>query len=313
MVSIASDGTRMTYLRRHAIVIRDLKTHAERVVPVKDKLWRVEVDRAGYWAKVDVIRKDTDGDRKRDWPGGVGDGYVRSCDADLAHYRNPIGDDSQELWLDLVTGKLVEDSTVIEPLGDVLLRKRADGALVLGRTELVEASCNAVVGETLSSPPRVSVRCNDKGPAMIVGPGFRHQLKHDRYFAPWFLHRDHARFLHSETRVLDLVTGEEIDVPGKPVEQAEHLVLVETTTGYAVFDAIHRTTRPLKARGKVTDRYSSKWLVHIGGTIYDLRSGQDIRSNFPVYMADDRGRVLLGVGRKGARGMMSHGPLRWWP
>ena len=37
----------MTYLRRHAIVIRDLTTHAERVVPVTDKLWRAEVDRGG--------------------------------------------------------------------------------------------------------------------------------------------------------------------------------------------------------------------------------------------------------------------------
>ncbi len=311
-VSIAANGTRMTYLRRRDIVIRDLATGAERVVRVNQgKLWRVEVDPAGRWARVSVLRKDTDHDGVIDWPGGVADGSLRACDADLVHHHNPSGDEPTELYLDLATGKLVEDTSVIEIVGEDLLRRRRDGALVLGRDVIVEPACKAEVAGTLASPQRVAVRCNEQSPIRVVGRDLDRQLARSYYSERWF--QPHVgRFLYNDTHVLDLATADELELPGRKRETVDELVLVDTTTGWAIYDALHRTTRRLPYTGKVEYAYT-KWLTSIGGHTIDVRTGQELAPDADIVFVDDHGRVLVRHRATPRRVEIDHGPLHWWP
>jgi hypothetical protein len=315
--SIAANGSRMTYLREKEIVIRDLKTHAEQVVPVKDKLWRATVDGAGRWAKVRVIRKDTNRDGKVDWPGGHGAGFQYRCGADNVHHHNPMdGDAVVELWLDLATGKLVEDATVIDVVGEELLRRRKDGALVLGGTVLVEAWCKAQVVATLAVPPRVAVACNAKEdelhekPTLVLGPGFRRQAAHG-YRTPYWFYRGNGRFLYREEHVLDLALGEELALGGSKVRHVDHLALVKTKSGYAIFDALKRTTRTLAATGDV-ESYNTDALVTIGGATYDLRSAAKLAPPGRILHTDAKGRVLVQPTQTAVPGRFGIGPLRWW-
>jgi hypothetical protein len=315
--SIAANGARMTYLREKEIVIRDLKTHAEQVVPVKGKLWRVSVDGAGRWAKVRVIRKDTNRDGKVDWPGGRGTGFQYRCGADNVHHRNPMdGDAVTELWLDLVTGKLVEDATIVDAVGEELLRRRKDGALVLGSTVLVEAWCKAKVVSTLAVPPRVAVACNAKDdhledkPTLVLGPGFRRQAAHG-YRTPYWFYRGNGRFLYREGHVLDLALGEELALGGTKTRHTDHLALVKTKSGYAIFDAIKRTSRTLTATGDV-ESHGTDALVTIGGATYDLRSGAKLAPPGDILHTDVKGRMLVRAKQTAVPGTFGLGPLRWW-
>ncbi|HET7500725.1 MAG TPA: hypothetical protein VFK02_06970, partial [Kofleriaceae bacterium] len=330
--SIAANATRMTYLRkangRDIIVIRDLPSGVEREVAIADKLWRATVDESGRWAGVTVIRADTDGDGKIDWPGGVGWG-LGGCGSDIIHHRDPTGGDQvTELWLDLASGQLVEDPTVLGVVGDDLLRRRTDGALLLGTTVIAEASCEAKVKGVIASPPRVIVTCAadskptpggfTEAPAVIVGRGF-----HKRTRRLEFRDRDDSVYPHERFALIsdsstttdtyvDFVTGDEIAVATSYVYDHEQYVVMHNGNAWAVFDLLTRTQTALGATGTLGN--TSDTLVDIGSSRFDLRTGKRIGPvTDDVILVDSRGRVLRGPRIHAQANHYSPGPLRWAP
>jgi hypothetical protein len=108
--SVANAAERMVYFKDdQTMIVRDLATAIEKTVKVPGaKLWRVEVEPLGHWAKVYAIQKDTDGDGKLTWPSVRTSLSSRGCRGPIASYSTGgwDGDKPDELWLDLATAKV---------------------------------------------------------------------------------------------------------------------------------------------------------------------------------------------------------------
>jgi len=105
--SVATAADRMVYFKDdQTMVVRDLATGMEKQAKVPGaKLWRVEVEPLGHWAKVYAIQKDSDGDGKLTWPSVRTSLSARGCRGPIASYSTGGwgGDKPDELWLDLAT------------------------------------------------------------------------------------------------------------------------------------------------------------------------------------------------------------------
>ena len=332
--SIAANGTRMTYLRRdpasrqQVIVIRDLPSGRERTVAVAGLLWRATAEPDGRWASVLVMRADTDHDGKVEWPGGVADRSLNECDTDIVHHRNPSGDEPTELWLDLATGELVDDPTVLGPAGDHLVRRRADGALTLGGVELVEPACQAQVVTTMSDPLRVGFTCaararkvgpgdDLRAPLELIGAGFRTVTRYLAHRDAGDSVSDHRRFLPLDDRTayLDVVDGSEVHQPGTYEDAEDDSVLVRLDRGWAVFEL---ATRKLTILAGATGARSYKFdsvapgLVRIGDSLYHLptatRAGDQ---DDDIVLVNPAGRVVVARRETTPSAGAAPGPLRW--
>jgi hypothetical protein len=145
--SVAFEGDRMTYFRDDdTIVIRELATGREREIDVpKVKLWRVELEPLGHWAKVYVIEKDTDKDGKLTWPSIHTSLSDRDCRGPIMSYSTGgwHGDKWEEKFLEIATGTLHDSRkgaapSMGKPLAELgqhdgrdILAKDAAGRLLL--------------------------------------------------------------------------------------------------------------------------------------------------------------------------------------
>jgi hypothetical protein len=111
VASVARLGDRMTYFRDdETIVVRELATGVETVAKMPGvRLWRVEVEPAGEWARVYAIRTDSDKDGKLTWPSVRTSLSDRDCRGPIMSYSTGgwSGDQPDELWLELDTAKIV--------------------------------------------------------------------------------------------------------------------------------------------------------------------------------------------------------------
>lgn len=254
--SIGRGGKYMTYLTANEIIIRELATGTERSVKVPGKLWRADIADGDRWAEVHVVRKDTNKDGKLGWDQSMGD-WMYGCTSDTLHARMGMvnkDDAAVTLWLDLKTKAIVEDPTVIGTVGDELLRRQADGTLLLGTEVVAKPACRARVAAVLASPPRAAINCGTKQdsdgykdkPVTIVGPGFRKETTFEMDYRDddkflWDVYLGN-RFRNDFKRALDLATGDVITVPDKVAGHRDHLVSMRTAKGIAVYDLIKRTT-----------------------------------------------------------------------
>ncbi len=122
VASVARGGDVMTYFRDdETIVIRALSTGAEDTVKVPGaRVWRVEVEPAGAWARVYVIKTDTDKDGKLTWPSVHTSLSDRDCRGPIMSYSTGgwSGDKPDEMWLDLTAGRLQAARGAGAPVGD---------------------------------------------------------------------------------------------------------------------------------------------------------------------------------------------------
>jgi hypothetical protein len=151
--SFDGDGRQLAYLRARGggeeVVVRDLADGRERVVtPTAGKLWRAELDPGGQVLWLRVMERDTDGD------GAVGPPQLRTS-LSGRHCRGPVMSYSTGGWqgdrpttwtarrADGWTAR--RDDDAIGTLGDALVRRRTDGALMIERAgaqrEAVPAAC----------------------------------------------------------------------------------------------------------------------------------------------------------------------------
>jgi hypothetical protein len=329
VTSFAAAGNRMVYFRksrdRDLVVIRELATGAEHVVDIPGLVWRADVDRAGRWAKLRVMRADTDGDGQIDWAFRNGWIGLRSCFQRDPHMRHTMGDTPVTVWLDLVSGAIVEDPTIVHALGDRLLRVRADHAITLDGAELVPAACHAKILALAVSPPRVVVACGkpgvETGTVGIFGPKLAvattQPTKYDDpLFGPHLVDGAHVCPRHADWCV-ELATGKITRLPGKSVSVWGHhgelaFVLDHDREISYVWDPAAGAQRPFTApRDSFPDVHGA--LVIIGeleADRYDwVRNKRIGKADEYIYGHDTAGRVL--VGRKSADNRRAPGPLYW--
>lgn len=120
--SVARTGDRMTYFRDdETIVVRELSSGAEHLVKVPGaRLWRVELEPAGDWARVYAIRTDSDKDGKLTWPQVRTSLSDRNCRGPIMSYSTGgwTGDKPDELWLEVATGKVGPTRSATPPAID---------------------------------------------------------------------------------------------------------------------------------------------------------------------------------------------------
>lgn len=317
--SIGPGGTYMTYLTTDAIVIRELASGSERKVRVTGTLWRAEVERGERWAKVRVLRRDTNRDGKLAWTTRLGS-WMYGCTSDTLHrgWSTERIDEPTVLWLELATGKLIEDPTVIGSLGEDLLRRRPDGALVLGSTVVAPPACRGRVAATLDQPARAAINCGTARdasghrdhPVFVVGPkGFRKDTTFDMHYGDddgfsWDVYAGERYRNTYEGRSLDLATGEVIAIPGDIAGYDDRLVLIRTPRGHAVFDLATRIQTVL-AGSPTTETHPTDLrdeLVRVGDRQWDAVTGA------PIAPLDVRRRLADGryvVARRGPRGPLA--------
>ena len=323
-ISIAGNATRLAYIRTdNAIVIRELPSGAERVVPMTEKVWRATVDPTGTWAEVKVIRADTDHDGHIEWPGGPQTSSLAGCNVDILHQRQPHANDAVTTrWLELATGKLVDDPTVIGTVGGELLHRMKDDSLVLGAQRIADGACHAQVAGVLEAPARVLVTCGStitpspdapEAAIVVAGAGLSKATRVKEYRYGRDTLSRHERFEYIDDRTfVDFADGSEIALPGKHVAGwRERFVLVDTPSGLATFDLERRLATQLGVHGTVSsDSFGDQ--VEIDGATYDLRFAKKLAAPDTIAFVDAIGRVLR-FSAPAKSGYAPSGPLRWDP
>ncbi|MBL0692852.1 hypothetical protein JJE73_04425 [Comamonas sp. JC664] len=174
--SFSRDGSRLLYLRPTGetateVVLRDMAKGDERLVSAGEGwIGQAILDDAGRWAAFDVVTTDTDGNGKLTWP------EPRTTLAS-ALCRGPVMVSSQRGWTGdrpvrryhpLEGVSSVEGDDILVPLGDHLLRKLPDGAIVAqdargNREEWVPARCDGQVlgGDAASRQLLVACKAPD--------------------------------------------------------------------------------------------------------------------------------------------------------
>lgn len=321
-ISIAANATRLAYVRPdNAIVIRELPSGTERVVPMTAKVWRATVDATGKWAETSLVRADTNHDGKLEWPGGSAVHTLHDCNADTLHARRPQPTDKvTTAWLDLTTGKLVEDKTIIGVVGGELVHRLPDDSLVLGTQRIAEASCHASIRGVLDTPPRLIVTCGastkSEGQTALVtaGPGVFARTRVTQYRIGEDALFPYHRFERIDDRKLvDLADGHEIALPGKLVGGwFQRFVLVDAPSEFIAYDLEQRTAKPLGVHGHADDQALGEHIT-IDGSLWDLRLARKLAPPADtIAHVDPKGRVLRYAATS-QPGFAPMGPLRWDP
>ncbi|HEX4451743.1 MAG TPA: hypothetical protein VH143_12780 [Kofleriaceae bacterium] len=327
-ISFADDSSRAVYIKPdNTIVIRELASGTERAIAMTELVWRATIDAAGAWAEVKTIPADTDHDGVISWPGGFRADSLTDCDVDILHQARPEPKDAVKTrWLELATGKLVDDPTIIGTVGGKLLRRTPDGALVLGGEQITDPACHAHVVGTIDNPaaPRAIVTCGataaEHTTLVVAGPGVHVVTRADAYVSlydmvsPYDTLPLNDRFKHlDDTTYVDLADGSEIKLPGTHVAGAlSRFILIDTGRELAAFDLEQRVAKPLGTHGAI-DPNSLGEQVTIDGEVYDLRTAKRIaKATDDIAFISDTGRVLH-FAKPSERGYAPFGPLRWDP
>lgn len=154
-LSFTPDGRHLAYLRRQdgqsAVVVRQLIDGTERAfAPGPGEVFRLRLSPDGSFVTLDVLREDTTGNGKLDWPLPEEAAGKSPCRRgrlpklrSFAHQGR--GDAVVRAALSVPDGKLRDVPELLTPLGASLLLRGADGSLQLERdgkrTPLAPADC----------------------------------------------------------------------------------------------------------------------------------------------------------------------------
>lgn len=215
--------------RRSDLVIRDLQTHRDVVIPLPGLLHRAIFNDDGAWLLLTVVTVDSDGDGHLDLSTSDPMPGPRACHGTYPMHHgspDPRGDNLEQYAAATTGGPPHAIPDLIFPVGDLLLIRQPDASLIAlhtdGHTEQwVPADCEGHILAHSAATRRALVVCNrwPNAPSLeIHGPGFHRLLQttpnlsahHD---TSW----DDRRFVHVEaaagTYIIDLVTLNEWRVP----------------------------------------------------------------------------------------------------
>jgi hypothetical protein len=156
----------LLYLRERSVVVRELSTGAETAVDVTHgELFSAWLEDG--WVVMLVVRNDTDGNGKLEWPTvhtSLGARHCRGPISSFSTFRDG-GDDPTQLLVPLGGGEPREVDGFISTLGDELLVRRADESLALigGATEheLAPPTCHGQLLGVDSERAQIVAACAD--------------------------------------------------------------------------------------------------------------------------------------------------------
>jgi hypothetical protein len=162
------------------IVVRELLTGLENTIdPGEGDPWRAEFDPSGEWVVVRVVRVDTNGNGRLDWPAREATKPTMRCTAPLPRYAawERLGDEVETRVSRVSGDKAVDAPGLVVPLGDALIERDPDGALVRlepdgKRSPLVRKACAARLLHVDAARALALVSCLDKkgrADAVLVG------------------------------------------------------------------------------------------------------------------------------------------------
>jgi hypothetical protein len=314
-------GSHLAYVRAgddRRVVIRELAAATEREVALPDGLvWRVEPDEAGSWARVAWIRRDSDGDGVLGWPQMQTTAARGMCvgPAMSWSHHGGRGDEPTAVWLRLDSGEIVDDASVVRPLGAVPLVRAADGSIRRGAEVWSPASCAGRIVGVSETPPRAIAVCSQgssAGMPFLVGPGLEVPLGGEKATAPV----DDAPLLLtgptvciSRDRCVALADGAAVALPGVLTALSDHGWLVKDDKGYLVVAPDGSGAVRVELDGD--PRAQAGAMLTVGSSVIDLARKQRVGSFTGIPLAVDlAGRALVATGGDPEVGFAT-GPLRW--
>jgi hypothetical protein len=156
----------MLYLRERSVVVRDLATGKETQIDVgSGELFKAWIDEG--WVVMLVVREDTDGNGKLEWPTVHTSLGARHCRGPISSFSTGggAGDAPTRLFVPLTGGEPREVEGFVSAVDGDLLVRRSDGSLALtgidAERELAPASCRGQVRGIDSLRGQVVAACSD--------------------------------------------------------------------------------------------------------------------------------------------------------
>jgi len=253
------DSKRLIYFRRvdsaRRVVIRDLAQGSERELVELPHVLVLQVDPApdGRWARVRFLRDQLDPDPRADGPEARrAAARAQTCDSSERYAAGERrGSDVHEAWLQLDSGVMIQDASVLEHLGDLDVTKSADKAVRVGPVVVVPATCDARVLAVSTTPPRILVRCAapTKGaPVEMFGPGVHVVLGPGQWMTDELqpIRRiDASHVCTDPARCFALQDGQPIPVRGQVLVTRTTKLLTQERGTYFVIDCATGLGRPI--------------------------------------------------------------------
>jgi hypothetical protein len=167
------------YLRERSVVVRELATSIETPIDVASgDLFKAWIDEG--WIVMLVVRDDTDGNGKLEWPSVHTSLGARHCRGPISSFSTfgGVGDAPTRLLVPLAGGEPREVEGFVSTLGDELLVRRADDSLALMGTgaerELAPASCHGQLRGIDSLRGQIVAVCADGVVRLFWRGGWAH-------------------------------------------------------------------------------------------------------------------------------------------
>jgi hypothetical protein len=306
-------GRRLLYLRRPdlggKVVVHELATGAEAVIdPGGGELWRAEFDPSGDEVVTRVVVADTNGNGAIDWPVRPAKKTWMRCAGPLPRYAvwERPGDEAI-VRVAKATGGIARDAPgLVVPMGDALVVREADGALVRieanGRkVPIARKGCDAHLLHADAARGLLLLTCLDpkgKAEAVLVGHGPAKPLALGLSVAPG----DHV--FDGAPRLVPLHPGNEAALVDLDRSEVEML-----TTGDRVLATSSARALVLRGRSLVVHELggSDKTLGEVLPLAHIVRSGPVFY--VPPFVVDVARGELIGRSEEPALAVSSDGAL----
>jgi len=267
-VDFDRQSQRILYVRREdggpRLVIRNLADGREqRLDPGPGAIWRARFDRGSAFAVVELVAEDSNKNGRLDFPTPILKA-PRPCSASPGRYHTFVdrGDRPITVLVPLNGGAPIRDPDLVMPVGDALLLRDANGALLLsraGKKRLLEpAACKGRIVHADAERELFVVGCAQKKTG----------------------HVSLELWTRGERKPLDIeLSSVELD---REVSDAPRLIALYPGLETMLLDADRRELLPLKTSDVVLATQGARALIRRGSTLL-------------FYDADSRSEELLPV------------------
>ena len=256
--SFDAAGRHCQYVRRQGarivVVVRDLRTHKETVIdPGPGLFHRARIEPSGHWVIVRVVAEDTDGNGRLELPRIASSLTKRRCRGEVGAYSTfgRSGDDDVRRVARVAGGRASAVKGLVAPIGEGLLCRKADGALVMRLADgvarqVAPAAAKALLyarSATTDAFVLAYTRKETGRPLWLHKGSERVRLPTSR-----LMESDDGSILHgrwwphtrvtTEAGIADLERGKLIRVPGHVVAAHGDRALLRRATGLVVRDLV---------------------------------------------------------------------------
>ncbi len=319
LATIDGESKRLAYVRRgtggRVVVVRDLAQPVERVIELARPVAALIADRQGTWAAAWFAREAPRTGVRRRPPTLRETAPAETCQS-AASTLPSITSGPPDAWLRLDTGTLELGKSILGHVGSATIAKANDGAIHVGNTELVPASCGAELRILSMAPLRLVVACRARAgaPLELYGPGMKRRLADHASERTGFPLRvlDAPLFCLGSNDCFAFADGARIAVRGTVWINEGTKILSKDENQLFVTDAMTGVENLLRGvTGEMRAR--TRDVVVLGNQVISLAQAR-VLGAIPgrVITVDTTGRALVApTAHHPDRGEFLLGPLRW--